>query len=135
MKNSIKNSIKSFMKNRHGVDVLSRDLTWVILLFSILNLFFKKNVFLWLSTILLFIVIYRTLSKNFSKRYNENRIYTNQRCLFEKKYKRVIKRIKDFRKYKYFTCPNCKLKLRVPRGKKKIVITCNRCKTQFDGKT
>lgn len=74
-------------------------------------------------------------SKKFPKRYNENRIYTNQRYKIEKKVKKYQRRIKDLRNYKYFTCPNCKLKLRVPRGKKEIVITCNRCKTQFDGKT
>lgn len=127
--------LKKLMQNRYGLDTLSSDLTWIILLLSILSIFLWNNILRWLSLALMFIVVYRMFSKNFPKRYNENRIYTNQRYKIEKKVKKYQRRIKDFRKYKYFTCPNCKLKLRVPRGKKEIIITCNRCKTQFDGKT
>ena len=34
-----------------------------------------------------------------------------------------------------FVCPTCKQKLRVPRGKGKISITCPKCATSFIKKT
>ena len=43
----------------------------------------------------------------------------------------------DFRSEKpwVFVCPTCKQKLRVPRGKGKISITCPKCATSFIKKT
>ena len=37
--------------------------------------------------------------------------------------------------YKFFTCPNCKTALRVPRGHGKVNIVCRKCGTSFTGKT
>ena len=37
--------------------------------------------------------------------------------------------------FKYFKCPNCKAKLRVPKGKGRLNITCPKCRTMFHGKT
>lgn len=39
------------------------------------------------------------------------------------------------KKYKVFECPNCKTKLRVPRGKGKVRITCRNCGEKFEGRT
>ena len=39
------------------------------------------------------------------------------------------------RTYKVFICPTCKQKLRVPRGKGKISISCPKCGTSFIKKT
>ncbi len=41
----------------------------------------------------------------------------------------------DKRYYKYFNCPNCNQKVRVPKGKGKIEITCPKCRTSFIRKT
>ena len=37
--------------------------------------------------------------------------------------------------YKVFSCPTCKQKLRVPRGKGKISISCPKCGRSFIKKT
>ncbi len=37
--------------------------------------------------------------------------------------------------YKIFRCPDCKQKLRVPRGKGKINIICKNCGTEFVKRT
>ena len=41
----------------------------------------------------------------------------------------------DHRRYKYFLCPQCAQRLRVPRGKGKIRITCTHCGNKFDAKS
>ena len=33
--------------------------------------------------------------------------------------------------YHYYRCPKCRQKLRVPRGRGRIQISCPRCGTQF----
>ena len=67
--------------------------------------------------------IWRTLSRNTYKRYQENR-----------KFLQVINRLKD-RHNRYFDCPKCRQMVRVPRGKGKISITCPRCHEKFIRKT
>ncbi len=37
--------------------------------------------------------------------------------------------------YKIYKCPKCRQKLRVPRGKGKIRISCRRCQYEFIRKT
>lgn len=39
------------------------------------------------------------------------------------------------KQYQYFKCPHCKKKLRVPRGKGNITVTCPRCRSEFKGKS
>ena len=39
------------------------------------------------------------------------------------------------RDYKFFRCPSCRNRLRLPRGKGRIQITCPRCGHRFGGKT
>ncbi len=50
------------------------------------------------------------------------------------KYK-PIEKLKEKRKYIITICPMCSQKLRVPRGKGKIIITCSKCGTDFRLKT
>ncbi len=39
------------------------------------------------------------------------------------------------RQYKIFKCPSCGVKLRVPRGKGKIKVTCRQCGATFEEKS
>ena len=75
------------------------------------------------SYVFLSLVIFRSLSRNTYKRYQENR-----------KYRQIIDRIKD-REHRYFECPKCRQPVRVPRGKGKIAITCPKCREKFVRKT
>ncbi len=38
-------------------------------------------------------------------------------------------------RYKLLRCPSCRQKLRVPKGKGKIRVTCTHCGTRFDAKS
>jgi ribosomal protein L37AE/L43A len=49
--------------------------------------------------------------------------------------KKTRNRLKDAKTHRYFSCPNCKQSLRLPKGKGKIIIICPKCKTEFKGKT
>lgn len=42
---------------------------------------------------------------------------------------------REKRRYKYLRCPRCAARLRVPRGKGKLIITCPRCKHKIEGKS
>lgn len=39
------------------------------------------------------------------------------------------------KEHKYFKCPKCKARLRVPKGRGRITVTCPRCGNKFDKKS
>lgn len=41
----------------------------------------------------------------------------------------------EYRTYRYLICPQCSQRLRVPRGKGKIRVTCIKCRNQFVAKS
>ncbi|CAM3682598.1 hypothetical protein ERUR111494_06810 [Erysipelothrix urinaevulpis] len=122
------NKIRKFFEGRYGPDLLGRDLIFLALFISILNLFVKSKIVSWIPFVISLIVILRLISKNFPKRYNENRIYALWR-------QRMKTNTTDRLKFKYFRCKTCKQRVRVPRGKGKVTITCPKCRSKFDGKS
>ncbi|MDD3401515.1 MAG: hypothetical protein PHT58_07835 [Eubacteriales bacterium] len=53
-----------------------------------------------------------------------------------KKNKRTLaQRWNERKSHRYLVCPQCHQKLRVPRGKGKIKVTCTMCKNQFIAKS
>jgi len=116
-----------FMEGRYGNDKLNMAilLTGVVMsiLSSILGGFLLKVILWALSYGLMIWAIFRCLSRNTYKRYQENR-----------RYLQLLDRVKD-RQHRYYDCPKCRQRVRVPRGKGKISITCPRCKEKFVRKT
>ena len=129
------NWFKNFMAGRYGGDQLSMAL----LILSIILTFVAQQVRLpilgFISYIPIGIVLYRMFSRDIVKRSQENYKF----CMFFSPVSGWLKKLRyraeDAKTYKYFKCPTCDVKLRVPRGKGKIIITCPKCKTQFTKRT
>ena len=120
-------ALQRFMMGRYGTDKLNISLLSIGLGATVLAFFVKQPlldmILMLLSYGLMGIVIFRTLSRNTYKRYQENR-----------KYLLLVQRLKD-REHRYYDCPKCRQQVRVPRGKGKIAITCPKCREKFIRKT
>ena len=113
---------RRFMQGRYGSDKLNTAILVTGLIACFLAMFMPWKIHLALTAVsygLMAWAIFRMLSRNTYKRYQENR-----------KYLRFVERIKD-REHKYFDCPRCHQPVRVPRGKGKIAITCPKCQEKF----
>ena len=44
---------------------------------------------------------------------------------------RLRTRLKNRKKYRYFRCPNCHARLRLPRGVGEVTVNCGQCKHSF----
>ena len=119
--------LRNFMAGRYGTDKLNMVILSVGLAVSLVSVFVQyppvNLLLVALSYGLMIWAIFRTLSRNTYKRYQENR-----------KYLQIVGRLKD-RNNRYFDCPKCRQMVRVPRGKGKISITCPRCQEKFIRKT
>ena len=47
------------------------------------------------------------------------------------KWNRFKKHLAQRKNYRFYKCPQCKQKVRVPKGRGKICITCPKCRTEF----
>ena len=131
----MKEKLRQFMIGRYGVDDLSRAqiiVSMVLLLVStFLSAFFRVNILYWLGLALLIYSYFRILSRNVSKRYEENQRYLNAKYRAVVKKNNLKKRRAQRSTYRFFKCPQSKQTDRVPKGRGKICITCPKCKTEF----
>ena len=125
------NSFRNFMMGRYGTDQLTLALLISGMVLTFISNAFDLNFLISFTYVIFFICIYRTMSKNISARQKENYKflkYWNPIMSWSKAKYNVLK---SSREYKYFKCPNCKQVLRVPRGRGKISVTCQKCNTKF----
>ena len=116
-----------FMIGRYGPDHLGIAMIILAFTLSLLNVFIWYMPLLWLSYAAFGLTIFRMLSRNITRRRAENDKFIRYWWPIRTKIKNIIRKIKDKRKYVYYKCPTCKTKLRVPKGKGKLRITCPRC--------
>ena len=120
-------ALRRFMNGRYGNDKLNMALLTLGAVICLVNIFLPlgvlKLILIGLCYFFMFYSIFRMLSRNTYKRYQENR-----------KYLQFMERLKD-RQHRYYDCPRCRQQVRVPRGKGKIAISCPKCKERFIKKT
>lgn len=124
---SLSAGLRGFMIGRYGNDRLNIAILVAGLAVCVVEMFIPRMLPRMLLTlvsyILVGIAIFRSLSRNTYKRYQENR-----------KFGLMLDRLRD-RQHRYYTCPKCRQTIRVPRGKGKISITCPKCREKFIKKT
>ena len=147
-----------FQQQRRGIDELSRTMLITALVLSIIGMIVSKSVG-WLRIVLsllsgalLVLIVIRMTSKNFNKRYQENMKYLTYETAVKDWFRRTFRaksangaykapRAKragknptwaELKQYKYLICPQCAQRLRVPRGKGRIRVTCTHCGNVFE---
>lgn len=132
---NIKAKLHQFMSGRYGYDELSRFLWITALIFMILGIFPVFGLLGIVSFVLLIWVLFRSFSRNISRRQQERNAYLAW-----------IGRIKGWfswkkqawqarKTHRLFRCKQCGKMLRVPKGKGKIKITCPQCRSELIKKT
>ena len=119
------------MTGRYGVDQLSRLYLVLTLVLLVLSMITKLPIFYGLAIILLIYMYYRMFSKNTTKMYAQNQKYLNMRYQIVVKWNNAKKHFAQRKEYRFYRCPKCHQKVRVPRGKGKICITCPKCRNEF----
>ena len=140
------------LQGRYGNDYLNRALGILTVFFAVLGMFFKytspvRPILAFISALFAGLMLFRMLSRDFNARRLENEKFFSWWMPFRTKLKgffqkgsrvrkaRVTPTFAERRKYKYFICPQCAQRLRVPRGKGKLRVTCTRCANKFEIKS
>ena len=123
--------MQQFMVGRYGADELGRFISVSTLVCLLVSLFTKWGILYWIGLFLIFYTYFRMFSKNVSKRYQENQKFLTLRYKAVAKWSIMKKHFLERKIYRFFKCPQCRQKVRVPKGRGKICITCPKCRTEF----
>ena len=136
------NRLRAFMAGRNGVDrLVMAQLIAACALNLIAQIIVRRSgerlavLLSGAAAVLLVWGLYRAFSRNLAARQRENAAFLRLFSRVKSGASDVKYRAEHSREYKFFTCPGCRNKLRVPRGKGKIQITCPKCGQRFGGKS
>lgn len=127
----MREKLQRFMIGRYGVDGLGKFLIWVALFFLVLNIFFPKGPWFLVALVVMVWDYFRMFSRNVQKRYAENMRFLNATAGIRNYFMREKSYMQQRKTHHIYRCPNCKQRIRVPKGKGKISIRCTKCGTEF----
>lgn len=119
---------------RNGADELSGAVTNLAVILVIINLFIRNTVLSVIALVLLAYAWFRISSKNIPARNAENTQALKVAGPVISFLVNPVAMLQEHKDYVHYKCPSCGQKVRVPRGKGKVRITCPKCHTRFDGK-
>lgn len=121
-------------RGRNGADELSGACTNVAVVLVIVDLFAHTT---WLSILALVLLGYswfRIASKRVGARSLENARALKATGPIVPFLANPVGTLREARVYVHLTCPSCGQRVRIPRGKGKVRITCSKCHARFEGK-
>ncbi len=141
----MKNKSQGFMSGRYGMDTLGRVITGAGMLLLVVSIFIPSSTLDILVLAVIFFIYSRMFSKDYEKRAKENQWFLEKLGKFKSFFvknksnspstetqstKSKTQTAKEDT-YRYFKCPSCGQKTRVPKGKGKISIICPTCRHEF----
>ncbi len=132
----MKDKFYRFMQGRYGVDQFAKFTMGVALVSIVLAIFVNtgSNAGSLLDMLGLVAIVYtyfRIFSRNISKRAQENQKYLSATAKLRQRLNKEKNMMKQRKDYHIYTCPSCGQKVRIPRGKGKIEISCPKCHSKF----
>jgi uncharacterized paraquat-inducible protein A len=123
------------MAGRYGPDHLNTALVVLALVIGFVSSLVQFVYLVYLSYLIFALALFRMLSRNIPRRRAENDRFLRFYSPVKQRIKAFFRRLKERKTHAFFKCPSCKNRLRVPRGKGKLQITCPKCGERFIKKT
>lgn len=133
-------ALARFMQGRYGMDALNKFLFVAYFVLVVLNMIFVRTnrilyfIFYGIELVVMFLLFFRILSRNYYKRSMENNKYLSISNKFMAKFRLQKDKWNNRKTHVYRNCPNCKATIKLPRKKGKHVCTCPRCRVDFSVK-
>lgn len=127
-----------FMMGRYGMDQLSNVLLWSGMIIIIVNIFVNSPILSLIGTASMIYGYVRIFSRDYAKRSAQNRWFLDKTAFIRYKFGELKNKLTSKNSassssstHTIFMCKKCHQKIRVPRGKGKIEITCPKCQYRF----
>ena len=130
----IRDGLRKLMTGRRGADELSLALLIFGMVLSFISSFTRVGLLYLVGLAAYALSIWRMFSRNIEKRYAENVRFTTAWRKWTGGVRQFFNRLKNMRRYKYFKCPQCHSRLRLPRKVGEVTVTCGKCHHAFKQK-
>lgn len=127
----MREKLRTFMIGRYGNDGLNRFLGMAGLVCILLGSLFRSRLLELLALGLLGWCWFRLLSRSTGKRSQENAVFYALKQQALSSWNQHRQEWAQRGAYRFFRCPKCGQKLRVPKGRGRISISCPKCGTEF----
>jgi len=124
-----------FMAGRYGTDSFNRFLFGAAFAVLILSFFIGRGLLYYVAIGIIIYGYFRMFSRNISARYQENERFLKRTAGLRRMLRINKKKIEQRKEYSFFKCPVCEQQVRVPKGRGHILITCPRCRHEFEKTT
>lgn len=124
--------LSEWLRGRQGPDdlaVFSVNLAIVIVL---VNVFARTGWLGWVGLALVAYAMFRIQSRNLGARARENEAFLRALGPVRPWVQNPRAAWAELHAYKHVRCTSCRQRVRVPRGKGRLRVTCPRCKTKFE---
>lgn len=125
------NWLRNFMAGRYGADQLNLVLIVASLVLSVILMFVPVPFIQLIAYLPLGWAVYRMFSRNILKRGDENIRFLNRWNRWKRWFGKQKQHQADRKVYRFFKCPNCSQKIRLPKGRGKVRVTCPKCRAEF----
>lgn len=119
-----------FMQGRYGNDRFNQFLMILALVCLVISLF-GPNIFYLFALAAIAYSYFRMFSRKIYARSAENQRYLKMEGRVRGFLSGQKKELAQRKNYHIYKCPNCKQKIRIPRGHGKIEVRCPKCSTCF----
>lgn len=126
--------MRGFMMGRHGSDQLNLAILLLGIVLWVLSAALRFAPLYYIELVLYGYALFRMFSRNNAKRNAENMAFLNAWYKSTTEVKQFFNRLKNSKKYKYFRCPECKTRIRLPRKVGEVTVTCSKCGNKFKKK-
>ncbi len=123
-----------FMQGRYGNDRLGQVMLGLAMVCVVLSLF-RIPFISTIGLVVLILTYYRMFSRQIARRTAENQKYLKLEWKLRAKLQKQKQSLAQRRTHRIYKCPNCRQKIRVPRNRGRIAISCRKCGTEFIRKT
>lgn len=124
--------VAEWLRGRQGPDDLAVFCVNLAMVIVLVNVFAHVGALSFVALALLAYGIFRIQSKNLGARARENEAFLNALGPVRPWVQNPRAAYGELRAYKHVRCSSCKQKVRVPRGKGKLRVTCPKCRTKFE---
>ena len=126
-----KQKLYRFMYGRYGIDELYYVgmVLWAILI--VVNTFVASPIIALASSIVIIIMIWRSMSRNISKRRAEREKFLKIWRPIRNYFAFQRDKFRDRKSFRYRKCTHCKAIVKLPNKKGKHSVVCPRCRERF----
>jgi len=126
----MREKLQRFMWGRYGNDKFNQFLMICAMVLLVVSMFLPGPFYL-VAVIVMVYAYFRMFSRNIAKRAAENQLYLAKTLKIRNAFARKKNEMGQRKQYHIYKCPSCKQKIRVPRGRGRIAITCRKCGNEF----